>query len=146
MGFSTKMGFKIRDPRISWYPFGTKNYEMRGPPVLASEPDDMLKIVSIGRKIWHVFDLLVVHRTREAIQNFLIYSLWVIFRPQTRYKNWVAPHLDDGPAKILEISCAWGLRPISFLNISISCQHGLLCWMVRIPKYLFTKKFSFSLL
>ena len=27
---------------------------------------------------------------------------------------------------------AW---PISFLKISISCQHGLLCWMVRIPKY-----------
>ena len=31
--FSTKEGFKIRDPRISWYPFGTKNHEMRGPPV-----------------------------------------------------------------------------------------------------------------
>ena len=33
-GFSTKKGFKIRDPQISWYPFGTKNHEMRGPPVL----------------------------------------------------------------------------------------------------------------
>ena len=28
-----KKGFKIHDPRISWYPFGTKNHEMRGPPV-----------------------------------------------------------------------------------------------------------------
>ena len=34
--FSTKKGFKIRDPRISWYPFGTKNHEMRGPPVFYS--------------------------------------------------------------------------------------------------------------
>ena len=31
LGFSTKKGFKIRDPRISWYPFGTKNHEMQGP-------------------------------------------------------------------------------------------------------------------
>ena len=34
LGFSTKEGFKIRDPRISWYSVGTKNHEMRGPPVL----------------------------------------------------------------------------------------------------------------
>ena len=32
-GFSTKKGFKIRDPQMWWYPFGTKNHEMRGPPV-----------------------------------------------------------------------------------------------------------------
>ena len=31
--FSIKKGFKICDPRISWYPFGIKNHEMRGPPV-----------------------------------------------------------------------------------------------------------------
>ena len=33
LGFSTKKGFKIRDPQISWFPFGTKNHEMRGHPV-----------------------------------------------------------------------------------------------------------------
>ena len=32
---STKEGFKICDPRISWYPLGTKNHEMWGPPVFA---------------------------------------------------------------------------------------------------------------
>ena len=32
-GFSTKEGFKIRNPWISWYPFGTENHEMWGPPV-----------------------------------------------------------------------------------------------------------------
>ena len=31
--FSTKESFKICDPRISWYSFGTKNHKMRGPPV-----------------------------------------------------------------------------------------------------------------
>ena len=36
LGFSTKKGFKIRDPRISWYPFGTKNHEIWGPPVVAT--------------------------------------------------------------------------------------------------------------
>ena len=34
MEFSTKKGFKIRDPPISWYSFGTKNHEMRGPSLL----------------------------------------------------------------------------------------------------------------
>ena len=33
-GFSNKKGFKICDPQISWYPFGTKNHEMREPPVV----------------------------------------------------------------------------------------------------------------
>ena len=35
--FSTKKGFKICDPQISWYPFGTKNHEMRGTLVLVSQ-------------------------------------------------------------------------------------------------------------
>ena len=39
LGFSTKKGFKIRDPQISWYPFGTKNHEMRGPPVSINYTD-----------------------------------------------------------------------------------------------------------
>ena len=33
-GFILKRVHTIRDPRISWLPFGTKNHEMRGPPVL----------------------------------------------------------------------------------------------------------------
>ena len=33
LGFSTKKGFKIRDPKISWCPYGTQNHEIRGPPV-----------------------------------------------------------------------------------------------------------------
>ena len=56
--------------------------------------------------------------------KFPPYSLWVIFRPQTRYKNWVAPHLDDGPAKIFEISCAWGLTNFISQNI-----HFLSAWV-----------------
>ena len=32
-GFILKKSFTIRDPRISWLGFGTKNHEMRGPPV-----------------------------------------------------------------------------------------------------------------
>ena len=37
LGFSTKKGFKIRDPQISWHPFGTKNHKMWGPPVEYAE-------------------------------------------------------------------------------------------------------------
>ena len=32
-GFTLKTVLGIHDPRISWLPFGTKNHEMRGPPV-----------------------------------------------------------------------------------------------------------------
>ena len=31
-----KKGLTICDPRISWYPFGNKNHEIRGPPVFAT--------------------------------------------------------------------------------------------------------------
>ena len=41
--FSTKEGFKIRDPRISWYPLGTKNHEMWGPPVLLLQAEQFYK-------------------------------------------------------------------------------------------------------
>ena len=34
LGFILKTVLGIHDPRISWLPFGTKNHEMWGPPVL----------------------------------------------------------------------------------------------------------------
>jgi hypothetical protein len=33
-GFTLKTVLRIHDPRISWLLFGTKNHEMRGPPVV----------------------------------------------------------------------------------------------------------------
>ena len=33
-GFTLKTVLRIHDPRISWLLFGTKNHEMRGPPVI----------------------------------------------------------------------------------------------------------------
>ena len=33
-GFTLKTVLGIHDPRISWLLFGTKNHEMRGPPVI----------------------------------------------------------------------------------------------------------------
>ena len=56
----------------------------------------------------------------------LTWSPWVIFGPQIRYRPWVGPHLDDGPAKKFEILLAWSLWAISLLNISISYQYGVL--------------------
>ena len=37
-------GFKIRDPQISWYPFGTKNHEIRRPPVHTSDTVNQYRI------------------------------------------------------------------------------------------------------
>ena len=34
-GFTLKTVLGVHDPRISWLLFGTKNHEMRGPPVIA---------------------------------------------------------------------------------------------------------------
>ena len=44
-GFSNKKGFKIRDTQISWYPFGTKNHEMQGPPVYVAKTPGMRDLV-----------------------------------------------------------------------------------------------------
>jgi len=34
-GFILKTVLGIHEPRISWLPFGTKNHEMWGPPVIS---------------------------------------------------------------------------------------------------------------
>ena len=52
LGFTVKTVPGIHDPRISWLPFETKNYEMWEPPVVWKRRRD-------NEYLWHVFTKLV---------------------------------------------------------------------------------------
>ena len=58
LGFSAKKGFKIRDPRILWYPFANKNHEMWGPPVCNKFQDVSNSLICTKNENWKVSTFL----------------------------------------------------------------------------------------
>ena len=57
LGFSTKKGFKIRDSPNFVIPFGTKNHEMRGPPVCVKKVHNIGYFILGGihdRDLWEL--------------------------------------------------------------------------------------------
>ena len=57
------------------------------------------KTCFLGWRKMTFFCLLVEHSTGTDFEISLAWSPWVVFGPQTGYRPWVGPHLDDGPTK-----------------------------------------------
>ena len=95
-----------------------------------------------GQRNLIFFGLLVVHKTREAIWNFLpmkpVGNFWAQNRIWTL--GWTQSWC---PAKKFEILLAGGLGPILFLNISISCQHGLFCFVNTLKNMLLLRNLTY---
>ena len=70
--FSTKKGFKIHDPRITWYPFGTKNHVMRGPPVV----DITLNIIRTTKVSRIMAESTIRMKLKDRVE--IGYLLWVM--------------------------------------------------------------------
>ena len=94
MGFSTKKGFKIRDPRISWYPFGTKNHEMRGPPVAENLvrvlPNIRMSPIFYIQCIFHqsIYMIHISHRISQvSSENAIVWNEYSIFLEKQVHPN-----------------------------------------------------------
>ena len=101
-GFTLKTVLGIHDPRISWLPFGTKNHEMRGPPVLLwhlAQIDEVQTLNNFKKSCWWkplrsvlteelvylkiIFNYFL-HQDHQKVQgliNQLFYTFLVYFYP-----------------------------------------------------------------
>ena len=86
--FILKRALGIREFHISWLPFGTKNHEMRGPPVLNETCSSCLQLYGIHLRSWlSLFSVWALWATKAVMSFFQFHYFWKLISVFRRVRS-----------------------------------------------------------